>query len=122
MKILVVEPMKVPYEKEIPDDLDAMQAIVGGYIEVVSRFRDAVIVCNEEGKLMGLPYNRAIFDESGLIPCDIICGTFFLAGMGEEDFISLTDDQISKYKEMYSEQMVLSVPQEKPKKQKSQER
>ena len=33
MKILVIEPEKAPYEKEIGDDIHDMQAIVGGCIE-----------------------------------------------------------------------------------------
>ena len=33
MKILVIEPEKAPYEKEIGDDIHDMQAIVGGCLE-----------------------------------------------------------------------------------------
>ena len=35
MKILVIEPEKAPYEKEIGDDIHDMQAIVGGCIEPI---------------------------------------------------------------------------------------
>lgn len=58
------------------------------------------MVCNEEGKNLGLPFNRPLFDENDL-PYDIICGTFFVAGLGVEDFVSLTEEQIRRYKEHY---------------------
>ncbi len=38
-----------------------------------------------EGKLLGLPMNRALTDESG-VPYDIVCGTFFVVGIGDERF------------------------------------
>ena len=88
MKILVVEPMKPCEVREI-SGLDDMQAIVGGHIQAVYPFRDEVaLVCNEEGKNLDLPYNRPLTDGQG-VPYDMICGTFFLAGVGPEDFISL---------------------------------
>lgn len=100
MKVLVVEPMKKCYTKEI-NGLEEMQALVGGYIQAIYPFPDkAAVVCNEEGKNLGLPFNRPLFDENDL-PYDIICGTFFVAGLGVEDFVSLTEEQIRRYKEHY---------------------
>lgn len=100
MKVLVVEPMKECYTKEI-NGLEEMQALVGGYIQAIYPFPDkAAVVCNEEGKNLGLPFNRPLLDENDL-PYDIICGTFFVAGLGVEDFVSLTEEQIRRYKEHY---------------------
>lgn len=97
MKILIVEPQKPPHSKEICGSLEEMQTVVGGHIQAIYPFNDPVaLVCNEEGKLIGLPQNRLLCDRSGRV-YDIICGTFFLAGLGEEDFISLTDAEIEKY-------------------------
>ena len=98
IKVLVVEPLKEPYVREI-SGLDDMQAVVGGHIEAAYPFPDdnVAVVCNESGKIMGLPANRPIMDESGLIPKDIIQGTFFVAGIGEDDFISLSAGQIQRY-------------------------
>ena len=94
MKILVVEPQKSPYSKDISGTLEELQAIVGGYIQAIYPFDDPIaLVCNEEGKLIGLPQNRLICGRSGRV-YDIICGTFFLVGLGAEDFISLTDNEI----------------------------
>ena len=112
MKILVVEPMKPCEVREIPDTLEAMQALVGGYIQAVYPFQEEVaVICNEEGKNLDLPYNRPLTDGQG-IPYEMICGTFFLAGVGPEDFISLTDDQIQRYKALYDNVMV--VTEERP--------
>ena len=38
--------------------LKEMQTIVGGYIEIVTDRNGDYLVCNEEGKLMGLPINH----------------------------------------------------------------
>ena len=42
----------------VPNTLEAFQAAVGGYIEVVGLDANAALVCNKEGKLTGLPANR----------------------------------------------------------------
>ena len=66
MNVLMVEPGKAPYETEIGDGLEAMQAAVGGNIQAVYPYEDLVgLVCNEEGKLEGLPLNRALRTEDG---------------------------------------------------------
>ena len=97
MKILVVEPLKAPYVKEIRGDLKSMQAIVGGLIEAIYPFDDPEIalICNDEGKILGLPYNRALRDEDGRI-YDVVAGTFFLcrARAGSEHFEGLTEGQV----------------------------
>ena len=109
MKVLVVEPMKPCEAREIPDTLEAMQAIVGGYIQAVYPFQEEVaVVCNEEGRNLDLPFNRPLIDESGL-PYDIVCGTFFMAGFSGEHFVSLTEEQIQKYKVLYDNVVVLTA-------------
>ena len=112
MKVLVVEPMKPCEVREI-SGLEDMQAIVGGHIQAVYPFRDdeLALVCNEDGKRLGLPYNRPLTNDRG-IPYDMICGTFFLAGVGAEDFVSLTEEQIQRYKSLYDNMVVLTA--EKP--------
>lgn len=97
LTVLVVEPEKRPYVKEIDSGLESLQHEVGGYIEVVYPFADPVgIVCNEEGKLEGLPLNRALRDEDGYL-YDVLAGTFLIVGLTEEDFGSLTQEQIDKF-------------------------
>ena len=101
MKVLVIEPEKEPYVKEISSGLSSLQKEVGGFIEAVYPFEDPVaIICNEEGKLEGLPLNRALRDEDGHV-YDIIAGTFLIAGLSEDNFCSLDDEQIEKFSAMY---------------------
>ena len=113
MRIIVVEGGKRPYEMELEHDLESMRRCVGGNIEVVYEpgGRDAALICNDEGKLLGLPWNRTLTDDHG-VPYDIVCGTFFVAGLKEDDFASLTEQQIEKYKDKYSNEMILSVPKQ----------
>lgn len=110
IRVLVVEPMQPCRAQEIPDTLEAMQAIVGGDIEAVTSLRYAsAIVFNENGKILDLPYNRPLLDESGLIPLDILHGTFFIAGVSGEHFVSLTEEQIQRYKALYDNVMVVTA-------------
>lgn len=108
MKVLVVEPQKPCRVQEI-DSLADMQRIVGGDIEAVYPFQELVaVVCNADGKALGLPMNRPLLDKDYL-PYDIIRGTFFVAGLGQEEFISLTDEQIQRYKSLYDNVQILPV-------------
>lgn len=108
MKVLVVEPQKPCRVQEI-ESLADMQQLVGGDIEAVYPFQELVaVVCNADGKALGLPMNRPLLDKDYL-PYDIIRGTFFIAGLGQEDFISLTDEQIQRYKALYDNMQILPV-------------
>ena len=101
MTVLVVEPMKEPYVKEIDPGLHALQAEVGGDIGATYPFSDPVaLVCNDEGKLIGLDLNRGLRDENGEI-YDIMAGTFLVVGLGEEDFTSLSSELAQKYTEHF---------------------
>lgn len=101
MRVLIVEPMKNPYMKDIESGLKSLQHEVGGYIEVVYPYEDMVgIVCNEEGKMDGLPLNRAIYGENGEIN-DIIAGNFLVAGLSEDDFTDLSDDLADKFGKLF---------------------
>ena len=109
LTVLVVEPMKEPYVKEIDPGLHALQAEVGGDIAASYPFDDPVgLVLNDEGKLIGLDLNRSLRDEHGEI-YDIVAGTFLVVGVGAEDFQSLTTQQIRKYHEMYSREMISTM-------------
>ena len=64
MTVLYVKPGEKPKRIEIENDLEALQRAVGGYIEAVYPYEDPVaLIVNEEGKLNGLPLNRALRDE-----------------------------------------------------------
>lgn len=96
MRVLLVEPGVQPREVVLVHSLEAMQHVVGGLIQAIYPFEDEVaLVCNDEGKILGLPLNRRLFDY------DIIAGTFFICGLGESDFASLTPEQVKKYRQMF---------------------
>ena len=115
MKVLVVEPQKPCRVQEI-ESLADMQQLVGGDIEAVYPFQELVaVVCNADGKALGLPMNRPLLDKDHL-PYDIICGTFFLAGLGGETFVSLTQEQLRKYGSLYSREMLFTLPKKKERK------
>jgi hypothetical protein len=101
IQIVIVEPFKKPYKKTIPNTLDAMKEIVGGYIEnlfIGRTDKDARvgIVLNEEGKLIDLPMNRRLLGSQGVI--DFIVGTFFITAYNlQGENISLTDEEAEKF-------------------------
>ena len=96
LNVLVVEPDYTPYEKEV-NGLREMQAVVGGSIQAIYPYKERVaIVCNEEGILNDLPFNRSIEGGYGGV-----FGTFFVCGLGEESFCSLTPEQVKTYKEKF---------------------
>ena len=103
MKVIVIRPNQQPSVETIDSSLEAMQQIVGGYIEMYMPWNDdAAIICNDEGKIRSFPPNRIIFDDDGE-PVDVIAGTFFLcrAPADSEDFESLTERQINQYYNMF---------------------
>ena len=96
MKVLVVEPGMAPYEKEI-HGLSQMQETVGGLIQAIYPFQEEVaVVCNEEGILLNLPFNRSMEGGYGGV-----FGTFFVCGLGDEDFCSLTPAQMETYRKKF---------------------
>ena len=102
MNILVVEPGYAPYEKEI-NGLHEMQATAGGPIQALYPFDEKVaVICNDEGLISGLPFNRSI--EGGY---DGVFGTFFVCGLGEETFCSLTQAQMETYKRKFRHAEIL---------------
>ena len=104
MTVVACYPGKTAQAIEIDGSLESMQQIVGGYIEAIYPFDDPVaIICNEEGKLMGLPFNRPLIDLETGIAYDMIAGTFFLCAVPPESdhFESLSDEQIERYTRYY---------------------
>ena len=68
LSVLKIAPGQHPQQVEIDNDLKALQQAVGGSIGASYPFADPVaIVYNDDGKLMGLPLNRALRDEDGQI-------------------------------------------------------
>ena len=90
MKVILYELGKKPMVKEIKNDLKVFKEIVGGWIETFTQPNGIILVCNEEGKLIGLPANKIMFG-------DLIVGNFFLCRAKGEDFVSVTDEDIKYF-------------------------
>lgn len=101
MKVLVVEPLKRPQVQEFSGSLNSMQDIVGGRVHATHPFEDSVnVITMDMGKLIEQPMNRVLRDKDGKID-DVICGAFIICGVSDEDFISLTDEQIARYTQLF---------------------
>ena len=125
LTVLEIAPGQYPKQVEIDPDLKALQQAVGGSIGASYPFADdpVAIVYYDDGKLMGLPLNRALRDEDGQM-YDAVAGTFLVVGLGEKDFASLTPELAQKYEQLFHQPeaflklgnrlLVLSVPDEPP--------
>ena len=101
IKVLMVEPGKHPKVTMLEDDLDALQKAVSigadyqGLIEIISIGNSDCILCNEEGKLIGLEGNRRLGN-------DIIVGVFYIMSEDEEgNLVSLSEEKIRYYTERF---------------------
>ncbi len=82
IKVLALLPMELPKEIELDNTLEAMQKFVDGNIECLTFYdsgSEVILVCNDEGKLLGLPLNRPLWDGA-----DVLAGPGFLAGCDNE--------------------------------------
>jgi Domain of unknown function (DUF3846) len=89
IRVLVYRIGKPPALEEIDDDLEALQAVVGGHIECCYFTAHLVLVCNEEGLLENLRANRYV------LGFGVIVGDFFVAAVEGSDFVSLSDEAIA---------------------------
>ena len=100
--VIVVEPSKKPYVKEIENTLKSLQHEVDGYIQAVYPWENDLVglIVDEEAKLTGKQLNRALQDETRNI-YDIVAGTFLIVGLSEDDFCSLNNEQIEKFSRLF---------------------
>ena len=81
--VIIKEPGKAArVEPLFENELEAFQQAVGGFIETVTVAADLVIICNEEGRLKGLPWNCTVFG------VDFV-GPVVVAGVKGEEFASI---------------------------------
>jgi len=109
IKVVSVPTGKQAFIKEISTGLESLQAEVGGYIQALYPYEDEVaLICNDEGKLMNLPLNRALKlnGMAGNEIYDIIAGDFFIcyAPYTSENFESIEAFSvvISSFSELFS--------------------
>lgn len=97
MQVLLVRPGEYAERVKIDGSLKSMQNIVGGLIEVVYPWEErAAIVCNDEALLLGMQPNRFVPEIHSPI-----FGPFFVCGLGDEDLIGLTEEQLDRYGKMF---------------------
>ena len=85
---LVKKPGCKPETMVVGNDLESLQEVIGGHLEMVSLpDLDAVMIVDEEGKLKGNPYNFTIRN-------DDIVGTVIFCGVGDEDFTDIGPDAL----------------------------
>ena len=80
--VLIKDPGKKPRSVNISNTLANLQKTVGGFIETVTITQDCVIICNEEGRYKGLPWNCEI--------CGVnFVGTIIICGVAGDEFADL---------------------------------
>lgn len=100
--VLKVSPLHKPEVISISHTLESLQHIVNGSIQAIYPFEDPVtIICNEEGKLLGMEPNRAIRDPDTGELVEVICGAFLVSGLTRDDFDSLPEPLIRKYSKLF---------------------
>lgn len=118
IQVVLCEPGKKARVTTIMNTLESLQKMVGGYIQSVYPFDDPVaIICDEEGKINGAEFNRALRDADGKA-YDIVAGPFLVTGLSEDNFASLSKEQQEKYCKLFEHpemfvqcgQEVLSIP------------
>ena len=101
IRLLLVEPLESPRLVEVEHTLENLQKLVGGSIQAVYPWDEPVgLVCDDDGKFKGYVPNRALVDEDG-DPYDIIVGTFFICGLGRENFASISDELAERFTERF---------------------
>ena len=98
--VVLLEPGKLARVEKIDSTLAGLQGAVGGSIEPMYPFEEEVcIICNEEGKILGMPLNRSVRMEGQIV--DIIAGTCFVCSCSGSNFGSLSLEQQQRYLRMF---------------------
>ena len=87
IKAVLKRPGELPHIVHIGNNLKVLQDLVGGYIETVTLASDLVIICNEEGRLLGLEPNCTVCGVS-------FVGNIIIAAYDDEG--NFTDVKLSR--------------------------
>lgn len=102
LNVLLVNPGEKPKKVTIDGSDESFETLVGGRYEAVFPFEEPVgLVCNATAKLTGMELNRALYVPGTKEIADIIAGPFFLCGLGEEDFESLSDHYMERFSKRF---------------------
>ena len=94
MKVIYKYPGRPAEVRDVPNTLEALQGLVGGYIETVTVATDAAIICNEEGRLIGLEPNCTLLGVH-------FVGSIVVAGVAGEEFTDLSEDGVKVFLVMF---------------------
>ena len=104
----MIAPGKKPDIVTLDNNLDALQKAVSidapsqGLIEIITLDKKNCILCNEEGKLIGLKPNRVWGN-------DILCGVFYVCGQDRcGNLTSLSEEAVKHYTEVFAEYLYIS--------------
>ena len=102
MRALLVKPEVSPRDVNIDNSLESLQHAVGGTIQIIYPFKEPVgLICNDDGKLLGLPENRCLIDDDGEV-YDVICGDFLIVGLVDNgDFVDLSPELVFSFKKRF---------------------
>lgn len=101
IKVVLLEPNKLARVAEIGTSLEDLQKIVGGCIETFYPFEDDIcIVCNDEGKINGMPLNRGVYEKDNTL-IDILAGPVFICDCSTPSFKSLPKEKLDKYMKLF---------------------
>lgn len=96
IRVVIVEPEKPARIAVIPNTVEAMKEIVGGFFEHHQLEDDVYLVCNDVGMNIGLPLNhRFVLREP-------IAGTFFVCRIRGGEYWSLTEDEAERWQKEFS--------------------
>lgn len=87
MQVVIKQPGKAPSITDIPNTMEALQAAVGGYIETVTMAEDLCLICNEDGRALGLEPNCSIFGVR-------FVGPVLAVGFSGDEFTGISDEYI----------------------------
>jgi len=105
IRVLKVEPYCPPIETTIKNNLESLQEAVGGLIEFlpIDNENSIEILCNEEGKLIGLEPNRRVGN-------DIIVGIFYIIKTNSAgECVSLSDREIETYTKLFEKPELIAA-------------
>ena len=75
-------------KRDVPNELHALQGLVGGRIETVRISCNVLALVNEEGIIRGLPYNGCLV---GAYNTPRIFGPVMFVGVNDEEFTDLPE-------------------------------
>ena len=98
---LLVKPGETPRTRKVSPDFNSMRRIIGEGAEELYPFADAVaVVYDPDGDKIRLPLNVLLKNGSGQ-PYEAIHGAFLLVGVNRGEYVSLSERQTRRFREMF---------------------